>query len=107
MRRLGTQLICLLVVSYLAPRAIAEEWSQFRGTNADGIVSDAELPLTWGPDNQVRWKISLPGVGWSQPIVWDNKIIVTAAETDKQSKPDPKSTGPGIGGYASLFSAGT
>jgi outer membrane protein assembly factor BamB len=107
MRRFRTQLMCLIVTSYLATGAIAKDWSQFRGTNASGIVEGVELPVSWGPDDQVQWKIRLPGVGWSQPIVWGKRIYVTAAETDKQAKPDPKSTGPGIGGYASLFSAGT
>ena len=77
-------------------RAFAENWSQFRGANANGIVSEGELPETWGPDDHVLWKVSLPGNGWSQPIVWGERIFVTAAETDNQAKPDPKFTTPGI-----------
>src|SRR3954451_10103666 len=107
MRRLVTSLMSLIGLCHLAAQAMSENWCQFRGANSNGIVSEGALPLSWGPDNHVLWKVGLAGVGWSQPIVWGNKIFVTTAETDQQSKPDPKQTGPGIGGYAAFFSGGT
>ena len=76
------------------------------GANINGVAVETRLPVAWGPGQQIAWKVSLPGVGWSQPIVWGDKIFVTTAESDKQVKPDPKNTGPGFGGFASLFSAG-
>lgn len=106
MRARVTQLIAFVAACSITVHALAENWCQFRGANGNGIVSEGELPLTWGPDKQILWKVSLPGVGWSQPVVWENKVFVTTAETDKQSKPDPKQTGPGLGGYAAFFSRG-
>ena len=52
MRLLISQLVILLVACQLAAPAIAENWSQFRGANGDGVVSDAKLPVEWGPKNQ-------------------------------------------------------
>ena len=92
-----TQLVSFVAVCHVAAQALAENWSQFRGTNANGVVSEGELPVTWGPDDHVLWKVSLPGNGWSQPIVWGERIFVTTAETDNQAKPDPKFTTPNIG----------
>lgn len=107
MRTRVTQLVSFLAVCGVAMQTLSENWSQFRGSNGNGIVSEGELPVTWGVDNQILWKVRLAGVGWSQPIVWGERIFVTTAESDKQSKPDPKQTGPGLGGYAAFFSGGT
>src|SRR5262245_46870561 len=52
----------------------AENWSQFRGAELNGVAKDAKLPLEWGPENQILWKIEVPGIGWSQPIVWGDKV---------------------------------
>src|SRR4029079_18462859 len=90
MRTRVTQLVSVLVVCYFTVPATAENWSQFRGDNGSGMVGQNQLPDTWGPARQCLWKVSIPGVGWSQPVVWGDKIFVTTAECDKQSKPDPQ-----------------
>ena len=60
----------------------ADNWPQFRGPNANA-VSPQKLPTVWsdtdGKTENIRWKIPLDGEGWSQPIVWDNQIFMTAA----------------------------
>src|SRR5262245_3671171 len=66
----------------------ADNWSQFRGPELSGVAKDAKLPLEWGPDKQIVWKIELPGAGWSQPIVWGDKVFVTTAQSSKGAKPD-------------------
>lgn len=86
---------------------LAENWPQFRGPNTDGVVTDAKLPVEWGPDKNVAWKTKLPGTGWSQPVVCGDKIFVTVAESDKQPKPDPQNNGPGFNSFTGfLFSSG-
>jgi len=102
--RLLLQALACLATWFSIAAATAENWSQFRGANASGVAVEAKLPVTWGPDQQIVWKVKLPGIGWSQPIVWGDKIFVTTAESDEQAKPDPKNTGPGFGGFASVFS---
>ncbi len=82
--------------------ASAENWPQFRGSAANA-VSTTPLPLVWsdqdGKTQNVRWKISLPGEGWSQPVVWDKRVYVTSAVPVAASD----ATGPedyaGGGGY--------
>jgi outer membrane protein assembly factor BamB len=91
------QIACLLMMCDFATVALSENWSQFRGADANGVVSEGNLPVTWGHDERVLWKVSLPGNGWSQPVVWGEKIFVTAADTDHQAKPDPKFTTASIG----------
>ncbi|MEX2310455.1 MAG: PQQ-binding-like beta-propeller repeat protein [Pirellulales bacterium] len=97
-------LACLATLLFMAP-VLAENWSQFRGANANGIAQDVKLPLDWAGDKHIAWKISLPGIGWSQPIVWGDKIFLTTAVSDDQAKPNAKNRGPGLGSFARFFSS--
>ena len=105
MRRFSGELSLVMATWLFAISTMAENWSQFRGENVNGVAAETMLPVAWGPSQQIAWKVKLPGVGWSQPIVWRNKIFVTTAESDKQAKPDPNNTGPGFDGFAGLLSA--
>src|ERR1700676_32025 len=87
----------------------AADWPHFRGPTANGVVEESRLPADWGKDKNIRWKTPIPGVGWSSPVVWGDKVFVTTAVTDKQAKPKPfgggvgfgrgKDFGPGGGGF--------
>ncbi|MDZ4782963.1 MAG: hypothetical protein SGJ19_22175, partial [Planctomycetia bacterium] len=72
------------------------DWPQFRGPDANGLTAETKLPDKWGADQNIAWKITLPGVAWSQPIVLGDKIFVTTAETENQ--PKPRAGGGGRGG---------
>jgi outer membrane protein assembly factor BamB len=95
-------LAACLSAGVLVRPATAENWNQFRGAHA-GIVGDAELPTEWAADKHVVWKVLVPGVGWSQPVVWGERIFITTAEATNQPKPDPNNRGPGVSGFAMLF----
>ena len=60
----------------------AEPWTQWRGPQRNGIASGPSPPLTWSAEKNVRWKTALPGSGISSPIIWKNRIFVTAAERE-------------------------
>jgi outer membrane protein assembly factor BamB len=63
----------------------APEWPRFRGPQANP-VSSARLPDTWSLTENVEWTATIPGRGWSSPIVSGNRVFVTAATTDGESK---------------------
>jgi outer membrane protein assembly factor BamB len=94
MRSLVTSLVTVLFVCHFGFHAVAENWPQFRGANEDGVVQDAKPPMEWDPKTHILWKVKLPGVGWSQPIVWGGKMFITTAESDNQTNPDPKFSTP-------------
>ncbi|HJQ79189.1 MAG TPA: PQQ-binding-like beta-propeller repeat protein [Lacipirellulaceae bacterium] len=100
----GRLVLALFATCLIVTAAVGEEWSQFRGPNLDGVATDVQLPTEWSADKNVRWKVTIAGVGWSQPVVWGERIFITTAESDVQSKPDPTNTGPGVSGFAMLFS---
>jgi outer membrane protein assembly factor BamB len=66
----------LLVSLGLTVAASAQEWTRFRGPNGSGIAK-ADLPeqLT---DKNIKWRCTLPGTGQSSPVIWGDKIFVTA-----------------------------
>jgi outer membrane protein assembly factor BamB len=59
----------------------AQNWPSFRGERALGAVENAQLPSSWDVDTgkNVAWKISLPGLAHSSPIVWGDRIFLTNA----------------------------
>src|SRR5947208_17164110 len=87
---------CLLVAFSLT--AVRADWPQFRGPNGSATSNDKQLPAEWNADKNVAWKAKLEGYGWSSPIVWGDKVFVTAAVSDKQKKPSGGFGGPGGGG---------
>src|SRR5207237_5361214 len=60
----------LFVLSVLASPLLADNWPEFRGPTAEGHAT-GPLPTDWGPDRNVAWKQTIPGKGWSSPIVYD------------------------------------
>ncbi len=75
----------------------ADEWPQFRGAGGTGISSEKNLPTEWGTDTGVKWKAKLPGVAWSCPVVWGDKVFITTAITENQRKPRAGQFGGGGG----------
>src|SRR5437762_9671285 len=71
---------CLCVVVVLCART--EDWPQFRGPTGQGISTERNVPLHWGAESNVVWKTAIPGEGWSSPIVWKDRVIVTSATED-------------------------
>jgi outer membrane protein assembly factor BamB len=60
-----------------------DNWNQFRGPNGDGISAATDLPLEFDERTNVRWKVAIPGLGWSSPVVWADEIWLTTG-SDKQ-----------------------
>jgi outer membrane protein assembly factor BamB len=55
----------------------AENWPSFRGPTRQGISAEKNLPLHWHAASNIIWKTSLPGIGWSSPIIWNNHVFIT------------------------------
>ena len=82
MRRLVTTLtfVTSLVTLHAAPGPAPENtWPGFRGHAMSGVAPSAKIPERWSTTENVRWKIDLPGHGWSSPIVWGDTVFVTSA----------------------------
>jgi outer membrane protein assembly factor BamB len=72
-------LLCALAVR-------AEDWPEFRGPTGQGHYTGKRLPIEWSTTKNVVWKQSIPGSGWSSPIVQDGRVFLTSAMPVKGSK---------------------
>jgi len=68
-----------LVLSFLSFVLVSGgNWPRFRGPDGAGQSDDKTIPTVWTNDDYV-WRVDLPGVGHSSPLVWDNQVFVTSA----------------------------
>lgn len=63
----------------------ANSWPAWRGDLAgSGISAGTDLPLEWGKDKNVRWRVALPEAGNSTPIVHGGRVFVTQPITGEK-----------------------
>jgi outer membrane protein assembly factor BamB len=65
-------------------------WPQFRGPGALGTADYPNLPDRWSTNENVNWKVEVPGRGWSSPIVWGERVFVTTAVSEGETEPAKK-----------------
>ncbi len=69
-----------MLLEFIATAALSlNQWPQFRGPKADGHVTAKNVPAEWSDTKNVAWKVPLPGLGWSSPVLGDGKIYLTTA----------------------------
>jgi outer membrane protein assembly factor BamB len=61
------------------------DWPQFRGPTGQGHSDEQGLPLSWSETKNVRWKVAIPGRGWSSPVVQGDRIWLTTATDEGKS----------------------
>lgn len=66
-------LLLQLALGYLG------DWPQFRGPHSDGHVSTDRVPVEWSETKNIEWRVPIAGLGWSSPVVVDNKVYLTTA----------------------------
>src|SRR5262245_53593974 len=82
---LRTPLVALLIAVFPASLAWPAEWPQFRGPDGEGHASQQGLPLTWSETENITWKVPVPGLGWSSPVIHGRQIWLTTALDEGRS----------------------
>ena len=67
----------LTVALVTAATLSADEWPQWRGPLGTGVSNEKDLPVTW-TEKDISWRAALGGVGASSPVVWGDRVFVTA-----------------------------
>jgi outer membrane protein assembly factor BamB len=75
-----TQTILLLSLLFLS-----QDWPEFRGPTGQGNSDERGLPLVWSETKNVRWKVAIPGRGWSSPAIHGDRIWLTTATEEGKS----------------------
>ncbi|MCP4727969.1 MAG: PQQ-binding-like beta-propeller repeat protein [bacterium] len=80
------------------PEIESRQWPGFRGQYANGLSLDSSTPISWDVESatNIKWKIEIPGLSHSSPIVWDDRLYITAA-VSKAENPELK-----VGLYGSI-----
>lgn len=71
--------LALAGLSFVAGKASAGNWPQWRGPDGSGISNEKNLPTEWSPTKNIKWKTPIEGRAHSSPIVWGNKVFITTA----------------------------
>ncbi len=72
------------------------QWPVYRGYMSSGVLDNASLPDSFNVASSfnIRWKIPVPGLGLSSPVIWDDRLFITTAV----SRSDNEGIKPGIYG---------
>ena len=70
--------------------SVMQYWPQWRGPLSTGESPLGTPPVSWSEEENVVWKTKLPGSGHSSPIVWANKVFLTAVQPKGKNLPVPE-----------------
>ncbi|HEX6186831.1 MAG TPA: PQQ-binding-like beta-propeller repeat protein, partial [Pyrinomonadaceae bacterium] len=70
-------------MAIFAVSARAQNWPQFRGPGAAGVVEGQAAAQTWNAQKaeNLVWKTKVPGLAHSSPVVWGDVVFVSTAVT--------------------------
>jgi len=74
-------IVAIAICAVSLPTFSEGNWPQFRGVDANPQVENNDkLPETWSTTENVAWSVDVPGLGWSSPVVWGNKVFITTVD---------------------------
>jgi len=76
----------LLVAGALGSIARSENWPGWRGPARTGVTGDKGVPTAWSATENVLWKVPIPGTGTGNPVVWDDRVFLTASDGHDQGE---------------------
>jgi hypothetical protein len=82
-------LIALMTVVLVAGSANSDpaHWPQWRGPFFNGVAKGS-APVEFSDTKNIKWKVGIPGRGFSTPVIWGDRIfLTTAAPTGKGAQP--------------------
>ena len=88
MNQKSIRLHCLALCLWATLTAFANDtkhWPGFRG-NGDSHSSAQRLPLEWSESKNLAWQIALPGYGQSSPVIWRDRVYLTAIDGANKEK---------------------
>jgi outer membrane protein assembly factor BamB len=71
-----------LVILLSFADAFTGDWPQWRGPALNGLSDERNLPIRWSPAENITWKLALPGLSGSTPIIWGERVFLNLADGD-------------------------
>jgi outer membrane protein assembly factor BamB len=99
MRKIGWMIVFMLITALSQANAQNEElmqnWHHWRGPLLTGVAPNANPPIEWSRDKNIKWTVDLPGEGSATPIIWNDKVfILTAIDTSESVEDTTPGTSP-------------
>jgi outer membrane protein assembly factor BamB len=71
---------------YASPEDLAQNWNRFRGFGGSGVTSLTDIPTKWDGESGegILWKIPIPLSGYNSPIVWQDRVFLSGASSEKR-----------------------
>jgi outer membrane protein assembly factor BamB len=60
----------------------AKFWPRWRGPSGQGHVTGTNYVDTWSDKENIKWRVPVPGLGHSSPIIWRDHLFLTTATED-------------------------
>ncbi len=79
MKRFLLGVCALAMILMFSPQARSQEWTRFHGPNGQGVSTLKSFPAQW-TEKDINWKIKLPGIGHSSPVVWGDRVFLLSAD---------------------------
>jgi len=81
-RRIAATAALVIIVG--AGLGAAENWVRFRGPNGTGVSAAKDVPVEFGPAQNVKWKAAVPP-GHSSPVFTNSHIFLSAHSAEKDA----------------------
>jgi outer membrane protein assembly factor BamB len=76
-------LITGLLALALHPPAAAQDWTEWRGPNRDGVVAAFNPPKAWPESLTPAWKVTV-GLGHASPVVLAGKVYLHTRQEERE-----------------------
>ena len=81
----SVSVVVLLLVAAIGNRfALGEDWPRFRGDNGTGVSASHGLPVEFGPQKNVIWKVDASH-GSSSPIIANGLLFLSSFDGDQRT----------------------
>src|SRR5262252_2343156 len=82
-----TRTLTAVIIAALVVPLRADNWPAWRGPSRNGISTEKNLPVKWSQTENVLWKLPMPALSGSTPIVWGDRIFLNVADALASHEP--------------------
>ena len=68
-------------------------WPEWRGPLGTGEAPQATPPREWSTTKNIAWKVQVPGIGKSSPIIWGDLGDRHDSRAERRQRRRPSSSG--------------
>ena len=76
-------LAAMLAAGAFAPAAAAQDWTQWRGPNRDGVAAAFDVPSSWPDALRKQWTVEV-GSGYATPLLVGDRLYLFVRQGDDE-----------------------